>query len=61
VRLAGHSSKLNHEQAIGWTFRVTVDEIFAADRPGYVGCRLRLDVLTMSNRTEQRQKHNLTS
>jgi hypothetical protein len=55
----GHSSKLNHELAIGWTFRVTVDEIFAADRPGCVGCRLRLDVLTMSNRTEQRKKHNL--
>jgi hypothetical protein len=39
-------------------FRVTADEVFAADRPGYVGCRIRLDVLTMSERTERRKKHN---
>jgi hypothetical protein len=54
----GHSSKLSNELEIGWTFRVTVDEVFAADRPGQVGCRIRLEVLTMSERTEQRKKHN---
>jgi hypothetical protein len=55
---SGHSSKLSNELAIGWTFRVTADEVFTADRPGYVGCRIRLDVLTMSERTERRKKHN---
>jgi len=52
------SSYLGNQLEIGWTFRVTVDEIFAADRPGCVGCRMRLEVLTMSQRTEQRKKHN---
>lgn len=51
------SSYLNNQLAIGWTFRVTVDEVFPADRPGCVGCRMRFEVLTMSKRTEQRKKH----
>lgn len=49
---SGHSSKLSNELAIGWTFRVTADQVFAADRPGHVGCRIRLDVLTMSEATQ---------
>jgi hypothetical protein len=44
--------------AIGWIFRVTVDEVFASASPEYGGCRMRLEVLTMSRRTERRKKHN---
>jgi hypothetical protein len=53
---AGNAMRVTGELSIGWTYRVTVDEIFAADRRGYYGCRIRIGVLTMSARTEARRK-----
>jgi hypothetical protein len=47
--------RLTADMAIGWTYRATVEEIYSfADRPHAFGCRLRIGVLTMSTRTEQR-------
>lgn len=53
---AGNAMRITGELSIGWTFRVTVDGIFAADRRGYFGCKIRVGVLTMSERTEARRK-----
>ena len=53
---AGNAMRITGELSIGWTFRVTVDEVFAADRRGCFGCRIRIGVLTMSARTEARRK-----
>ena len=45
--------RMAHDLAIGWTYRVTVDEIypFRETRSKY-GVRLRVEVLTMSIKTE---------
>ena len=56
---AGNAMRITGELSIGWTFRVTVDEVFAADRRGAFGCRIRIGVLTMSARTEARRKKKL--
>jgi hypothetical protein len=51
-----NATRITGDLSLGWTYRVTVDEIFAADRQGYCGCRIRIGVLTMSERTEARRK-----
>lgn len=53
---AGNAARLSVDLDHGWTYRVTVDEVFPADRAGYYGCRIRIGVLTMSQRTEARRK-----
>jgi hypothetical protein len=50
------ASRYLNETAMGWTYRVTVEEIFAADRRGTHGCKIRFGVLTMSRRTEERER-----
>jgi hypothetical protein len=45
-----------NDTAMGWTFRVTVEQLFPADRRGAWGCKLRFGVLTMSRRTEERER-----
>jgi len=55
---AAYAARITHDSAIGWTYQVTVDEIFAADRIGCFGCRLRIGVLTMSKRTEARKRNS---
>jgi hypothetical protein len=43
--------------AIGWTYRVTIDEIYSfKENHKKHGVRLRVEVLTMSRRTEERRK-----
>jgi hypothetical protein len=47
-------SDLAYRLRIGWTFHVTIDEIYAfEDRPKDHGVRLRVEILTMSRRTEE--------
>jgi len=53
---ASSAARFTSDMAIGWTFRVTAEEIFAADKPGMVGCKIRIAVLTMSYRTEARKR-----
>jgi hypothetical protein len=52
---AGDAMRIGGDMSIGWTYRVTVDEIFLTDRAGYYGCRIHIGVLTMSRRTEARR------
>jgi len=48
------SFRMAHDMKIGWTYRVTVDEIW--DDGGTVGCKIRLGVITMSSRTTARRR-----
>ena len=49
--------RMAHDLAIGWTYRVTIDEIYAfEDKPKNLGVRLRVEVLTMSHATGKRKK-----
>lgn len=45
-----------NETAMGWTYRVTVEDVFATNRAGSYGCKIRFEVLTMSYRTEERKR-----
>ena len=49
--------RMAHDLAIGWTYRVTIDEIypFVENRKKH-GVRLRVEVLTMSRKTEERKR-----
>jgi HIRAN domain-containing protein len=49
--------RMAHDLASGWTYRVTIDEIypFKENRKKH-GVRLRVEVLTMSRKTEERKK-----
>ena len=49
--------RMAKDLAIGWTYRVTIDEIypFKENRTKH-GVRLRVEVLTMSRKTEEREK-----
>jgi len=54
----GH--RMAHDLGIGWTFRVTIEEIYSfEDKPNEYGVKLRLEVLTMSRRTEARKAKRL--
>ncbi len=45
--------RMAHDLAIGWTFRVTIDEIYPfKENRGRFGVRLRVDVLTMAHGRE---------
>lgn len=49
--------RMAKDLAIGWTYRVSVDEIYAfKENRNKHGIRLRVEVLTMSNKTEERKK-----
>ena len=49
--------RMAHDLAIGWSYRVTIDEIYPfRDEPKKQGVKLRVEVLTMSRRTEEREK-----
>jgi len=49
--------RLAHDLEIGWTYRVTIDEIYPfKDEPRRQGVRLRVEVLTMGRVTEKRKK-----
>jgi hypothetical protein len=49
--------RMANDLAIGWTYRLTIDEIypFKENRKKH-GVRLRVEVLTMSRKTEERKK-----
>lgn len=51
--------RMAHDLSIGWTYRVTIDEIYGFQRNDRKrpseGVRLRVEVLTMSRRTEERR------
>ena len=49
--------RMAYDLAIGWTYRVTIEEIypFKENRSKH-GVRLRVEVLTMSRKTEERKK-----
>ena len=51
--------RMAHDLANGWTYRVTIEEIypFAENRRKH-GVKLRVEVLTMSRRTEARRQKN---
>jgi len=51
-----NAMRFTHDMSIGWTYRVTADEIFAADRRGKYGCRIRVGVLTMSGGLTPQEK-----
>lgn len=50
--------RVAHDLSIGWTYRVTIDEIYAFQRDDRktksLGVRLMVEVLTMSRRTDER-------
>ncbi len=49
--------RMANNLAIGWTYRVTIDEIYSfKENHKKHGVRLRVEVLTMSRRTEKRRK-----
>jgi hypothetical protein len=49
--------RMANNLAIGWTYRVTIDEIYSfKENHKKHGVRLRVEVLTMSRRTEERRK-----
>jgi hypothetical protein len=49
--------RMANNLAIGWTYRVTIDEIYSfKENHNKHGVRLRVEVLTMSRRTEKRRK-----
>ena len=53
--------RMAHDLAIGWTYRITIDEIYKIQDNRKRGARLRVEVLTMSTKTEARlqKKQNL--
>ncbi len=56
------ATRLIMDISTGWTFRVTVDEIYSFDdKPQDRGCRIRMGVLTMSKRTKDRRKKQKAS
>ncbi|MGA8221782.1 MAG: HIRAN domain-containing protein [Candidatus Acidiferrales bacterium] len=49
--------RMAHDLANGWTYRVTIDEIYSfKENHKKHGVRLRVEVLTMSHKTEERRK-----
>ena len=51
------NGRMAGDLATGWTYRVTIDEIYRfKENPRKHGVRLRVEVLTMSRRTEERKK-----
>lgn len=49
--------RMAHDLASGWTYRVTIDEIYPfKENHKKHGVRLRVEVLTMSHKTEERKK-----
>lgn len=49
--------RMAHDLASGWTYRVTIDEIYSfKETREKHGVRLRVEVLTMSHNTEERKK-----
>lgn len=47
---AEHAAYLTEQLDLGWTFRVTIDEVYNfEDKPKKLGCRLSVDVLTMAH------------
>jgi hypothetical protein len=59
---AEQAFRITSDMAKGWTFRATVEEIYSfADKPHSFGCKLRIGVLTMSTRTEERLRKKQTA